>query len=447
MQSNKKTIAIIGAGPAGASAAYYLHKEGYEVVVFEKEAFVGGRTHGYNDGNVSFDTGASFFTNFYPLLKDLVKTLGLSDEVIELERRVGLRYKDTLAEFTFGNLRTFWKLPFISTRDKLIMIWNTIKLTLKRRHLDLVSPEKLARYDDSSIADWATNTMSKNVYQFLIRPGVEPFWYFSCNDVSRAMTTVLQGRAADAKFYTFKKGMSRISEKLLLNSDLHLSSTVTEIKTNNDHVDITFQKNGNTSIITVDNVIMATPASVSSKMLSRNNNKKELFDFINSQKYVSNVHATYLVDEDLVKNMYAYYYPCGDWETPIGAIVLHKQKCPDSVIAPDGKELISVFILDKPSKKLMEINNDDEIFDRVWKMASDFEPQLPKEAKPVAVFKRNEAIPLHEVGRYKKANKLKDQSNEKIVFAGDYLSCATVEGALRSGRWAASQISGKRISF
>mgnify|MGYP001208663040 CR=1 FL=1 len=44
-------------------------------------------------------------------------------------------------------------------------------------------------------------------------------------------------------------------------------------------------------------------------------------------------------------------------------------------------------------------------------------------------------------------NKLKDQTNEKIVFAGDYLSCATVEGALRSGRWAASQISGKRISF
>ena len=44
--NNKKKVAIIGAGPAGASAAYYLQKEGYEVTVFEKENFIGGRTHG-----------------------------------------------------------------------------------------------------------------------------------------------------------------------------------------------------------------------------------------------------------------------------------------------------------------------------------------------------------------------------------------------------------------
>ena len=96
----------------------------------------------------------------------------------------------------------------------------------------MVSPDKLAAVDDASIADWATEKMSENIYQFLIKPGVEPFWYFSCNDVSRAMTTVLQARAADAKFYTFKHGMARISEKLLEKSDLKLNANVTEIKVN-----------------------------------------------------------------------------------------------------------------------------------------------------------------------------------------------------------------------
>lgn len=445
--SNNKKVAIIGAGPAGASAAYYLQKQGYEVTVFEKENFIGGRTHGYNDGEIGFDTGASFFTNFYPLLKELVKKLDLENEVIELERRVGLRYKDVLAEFTFGDLKTFWRLPFITTKDKFIMIWSTIKLTLQRKNLDLVSPEKLSKFDDSSIAEWATNTMSENVFQYLIRPGVEPFWYFSCDDVSRAMTTVLQGRAADAKFYTFKRGMAQISEKLLSEVELHLSSTVNKLFQKENKIEVSFVKNNIQSTIEVDKIIVATPTNAF-KNIPHNFKINDLMaKFINSQKYVSNVHATYTVNEEDVKEMFAYYYPCGKWETPIGAIVLHKQKCIDSVKVPEGKELISVFILDKPSQELMKLSNDEEIFKRVWEMAINFENKLPIDADPVAVFKRKNAIPLHEVGRYKTANQIKEQKNKDVVFAGDYMSCATVEGALRSGRWAASQISGKKITF
>ena len=44
------------------------------------------------------------------------------------------------------------------------------------------------------------------------------------------MTTVLQGRAADAKFYTFKNGMASISEKLLSNITLHKNCKVEKSK-------------------------------------------------------------------------------------------------------------------------------------------------------------------------------------------------------------------------
>ena len=38
-----KRVAIVGAGPTGLSAAYYLQQEGYHCVVFEKEGAAGGR--------------------------------------------------------------------------------------------------------------------------------------------------------------------------------------------------------------------------------------------------------------------------------------------------------------------------------------------------------------------------------------------------------------------
>ena len=66
------------------------YKRGYEVTVLEKESFVGGRTHGYEDEQVRFDTGASFY-QLLSASKRLVKKTGDEGEVIELER-VGLKY-------------------------------------------------------------------------------------------------------------------------------------------------------------------------------------------------------------------------------------------------------------------------------------------------------------------------------------------------------------------
>ena len=39
-------VVIIGAGPAGLSAAYDLVRSGYEVTIYEKEATAGGATGG-----------------------------------------------------------------------------------------------------------------------------------------------------------------------------------------------------------------------------------------------------------------------------------------------------------------------------------------------------------------------------------------------------------------
>ena len=36
MHDNNKTVVIIGAGPAGLSAAYHAQKSGYQVVLLEK---------------------------------------------------------------------------------------------------------------------------------------------------------------------------------------------------------------------------------------------------------------------------------------------------------------------------------------------------------------------------------------------------------------------------
>ena len=56
------TIAILGAGMAGLSAASSLAAAGHKVVIFEKSRGVGGRTTTRRHGDYRFDHGAQYFT-------------------------------------------------------------------------------------------------------------------------------------------------------------------------------------------------------------------------------------------------------------------------------------------------------------------------------------------------------------------------------------------------
>lgn len=58
-------IVIIGAGPGGLAAAMLLGARGYQVEVFEKQPYIGGRTSSIRLGEYTFDMGPTFLQMFY----------------------------------------------------------------------------------------------------------------------------------------------------------------------------------------------------------------------------------------------------------------------------------------------------------------------------------------------------------------------------------------------
>lgn len=58
---SKKKIIVIGAGIAGLSAASYLAKDGYEVTIFEKNSYIGGRARKFEAEGFTFDMGPSWY--------------------------------------------------------------------------------------------------------------------------------------------------------------------------------------------------------------------------------------------------------------------------------------------------------------------------------------------------------------------------------------------------
>lgn len=74
MQREKMRVAVIGAGISGLVSAYVLAKEGAEVVLFEKDDYLGGHARTVTFDGVDLDLGFMVFnrvSNYYlnaPLL-------------------------------------------------------------------------------------------------------------------------------------------------------------------------------------------------------------------------------------------------------------------------------------------------------------------------------------------------------------------------------------------
>ena len=107
----KKSIAIIGAGPGGLTSAMLLASKGYDVTVFEKKSYVGGRNSLLEIGDFKFELGPTFV-----MLPDVFKETfteagkNISDYInlIRLDPMYRLRYAngtDFFVHFNKENLK------------------------------------------------------------------------------------------------------------------------------------------------------------------------------------------------------------------------------------------------------------------------------------------------------------------------------------------------------
>ncbi len=85
-----KTIAVVGAGIAGLSAAYDLKKAGHSVTLYDINDFPGGRMADQVINGVNVHTGASIIFSFNAEMFDLIDELGIKDDLYVLRDGIGV---------------------------------------------------------------------------------------------------------------------------------------------------------------------------------------------------------------------------------------------------------------------------------------------------------------------------------------------------------------------
>jgi protoporphyrinogen oxidase len=165
----KKKIAIIGAGPAGLTAAYLLAKAGEQVIVFETNAeYVGGISRTENYKGYLFDIGGHRFFSKSKEVEDFWTEI-LQDDMLTRNRSSRIYYNHQFFSYPLNAAEAVKKLGFIKSCSCVLSY-------LKAK----ISPVK----NPLNFEDWVSNHFGKRLYNIFFKTYTEKVWGISCKEIS-----------------------------------------------------------------------------------------------------------------------------------------------------------------------------------------------------------------------------------------------------------------------
>jgi protoporphyrinogen oxidase len=169
MGPSPSTTVIIGAGPAGLTAAYELAKHGQPVVVLESDPeYVGGLSRTVNYHGYRFDVGGHRFFSKSREVEDLWTEI-LGADMLERPRSSRIYYR--------GHFYTYPLKPFeaLSKLGPLESVRCLLSFAAARAH-----PTR----NPKSFEDWVVNQFGKRLFQIFFKTYTEKVWGMSCKEIS-----------------------------------------------------------------------------------------------------------------------------------------------------------------------------------------------------------------------------------------------------------------------
>ena len=167
--SDTVDVAIIGAGPAGLTAAYLLTKAGLSVTVIERDpVYVGGISRTVEHNGFRFDIGGHRFFSRSKEVVDLWNEL-LPDDFIQRPRMSRIYYEGKFYSYPLRAFEALWNLG----------VWRST-LCMASFAKAKVFPNKHIR----SFQDWTVDAFGHKLFSIFFKTYTEKVWGMPCDEMS-----------------------------------------------------------------------------------------------------------------------------------------------------------------------------------------------------------------------------------------------------------------------
>jgi protoporphyrinogen oxidase len=163
------SVAIIGAGPAGLTAAYLLSKQQIPVTVLEADStYVGGISRTARYKGFHFDIGGHRFFSKSQEVENFWTEI-LPNDMLERPRSSRIFYRGKFFSYPLKAGEALWKLGMFESVCCVLSY-------LKARLFPIRTPR--------SFEDWVTNQFGSRLFNIFFKTYTEKVWGMSCKEIS-----------------------------------------------------------------------------------------------------------------------------------------------------------------------------------------------------------------------------------------------------------------------
>ena len=282
---NKK-IVVIGAGISGLAAAYLLSKKGFDITVLEKNNSVGGSIESVFENGFLFDRGPNSALETTPVIAQLIKELGLENELLYASKQANKRYilRDNKLHSLPMSPQGLIKTKLFSGKAK----------------LRLMAEPFIGRSNDGyyqSLAEFVKRRLGQEFLDYAINPFVAGVYAGRPEDLSvksafpklyaleekygglivgtirsiRERKKRAEVAKQSAKMLSFKSGMIALPKAIekYFGDRIFLSSEVTSIDQNQNGYTVSYQQNDTINKLDCDAVLSTNPSYSAAKLFSK----------------------------------------------------------------------------------------------------------------------------------------------------------------------------------
>lgn len=165
---NDRKAVIIGAGPAGLTAAYELSKAGIKSTVIEKDGVVGGLARTVNYKGYRFDIGGHRFFTKVSAVESMWREV-LGEDFLKRERLSRIYYNNRFFYYPFRLTNALYGLGI---RNSILIALSYLK--------SQISPE----LPEDTFDKWVSNRFGRRLYGHFFKTYTEKVWGTPCSEIS-----------------------------------------------------------------------------------------------------------------------------------------------------------------------------------------------------------------------------------------------------------------------
>ncbi len=409
-------IVIIGAGLAGLNCARVLHEKGERFLLIEAGDRVGGRVRTDLVNGFQLDHGFQVFQTAYPEAKLALDYANL--HLTRLDAGALIRHRGR-----WVRMADPWRQPQYALSTLFNSVGNIadrFRLFQLRRHVLSKSPEQLLSAEaDCSTRDYLLGhwRFSQAFYDLFLKPWWSGIFLETELNTSAAYFQFVFHMLAAGDVALPRAGMQAIPNQLaskLPSDSICLSTRVSSISGQNVHLE-------SGEVIAARAVVLATDNAAAVKLSS------SLTEYVQPFEW-SSTTCLYLT-ADSSPSSTKLLMLLTDQSGPVNHVFIPSNSVPN--FAPPGKSLISVSLVNTSASA------ESLLPAVITQLREPFGPQVDS-WQFLRSYNIPRALPKQPANFYRSPRSATLQ--EGVVLCGDYLETSSVQGALASGRKAATAL-------